>query len=234
MGFWQRLVSSDTHIGLRFDRFIYSLIIASLVLFALETLPEAEPYQRWFDWSEWVIVAAFTFEYVLRLIMQGRSYAFSLYGLIDAVAVVPFYVSLGIADLRVVRVLRLARLFRVVKLQRYGSAWRRLRLAMSEIRDELVVFGGLTVVLVYLSSVGIYYFEHDTQPEVFRSIFHSMWWAVCTLTTVGYGDIYPVTVGGRIFTFVILILGLGVVAVPSGLFASALSRQTDRANRTMP
>ena len=78
--------------------------------------------------------------------------------------------------------------------------------------------------LLYLSAVGIYYFENTAQPDVFSSVFHSLWWAVATLTTVGYGDIYPITVGGRIFTFLILMIGLGVVAVPAGLLASALSK----------
>ena len=77
--------------------------------------------------------------------------------------------------------------------------------------------------LLYLSSVGIYYFEHEVQPDVFSSIFHSMWWAVATLTTVGYGDAYPVTVGGKIFTFLILMIGLGIVGIPAGLIASSLS-----------
>jgi voltage-gated potassium channel len=89
------------------------------------------------------------------------------------------------------------------------------------------VYFGLTVVLIYLASVGIYYCEHDAQPEAFRSAFHAMWWAVATLSTVGYGDVYPVTVAGRLFTFLILILGLSVVSVPSGLLASALVKPPD-------
>ena len=77
---------------------------------------------------------------------------------------------------------------------------------------------------MYLAAVGIYHFEHDAQPGTFQSVFHSLWWAVATLTTVGYGDVYPITVGGRIFTFFILLIGLGVVSVPAGLVASALSK----------
>lgn len=149
----------------------------------------------------------------------------SFYGLIDFLAIIPFYLSLGALDLRSVRILRLMRLLRIAKLQRYGAAWQRLRLAFSDVKDELAVYFGLTVILIYLASVGIYYCEHDAQPEVFRSVFHSMWWAVSTLTTVGYGDVFPVTVAGKLFTFVILILGLGVVSVPSALIASALMKQ---------
>ena len=81
----------------------------------------------------------------------------------------------------------------------------------------------VTLLLLYFSAVGIYYFERDAQPEAFASVFHSLWWAVVTLTTVGYGDVYPVTTGGRSFTFLILLIGLGVVSVPAGLVASALS-----------
>ena len=81
--------------------------------------------------------------------------------------------------------------------------------------------------MLYLASVGIYHFEHIAQPDIFASVFHSFWWAVATLTTVGYGDIYPITLGGKIFTFAILMVGLGFVAIPTGLFASALSKARD-------
>jgi len=94
-----------------------------------------------------------------------------------------------------------------------------------------VLFGCIAMILLYLSAVGIYYFENAAQPEKFKSIFHSLWWALATLTTVGYGDIYPVTAGGQFFTFFVLMLGLGVVAVPTGLIASALS-QARNENKT--
>ena len=80
-----------------------------------------------------------------------------------------------------------------------------------------------TLIVFYLSSVGIYYFENEAQPEAFASVFHSLWWSVATLTTVGYGDVYPITVGGKIFTFIILMVGLGIVGIPAGLIASSLS-----------
>ena len=218
----KNLTNSETSTGRIFDRIIYALILLSLLLFALDTLPEAERFKTWLLWSEIVIVAIFTFEYVLRTIDRGLKYTFSFFGMIDLLAILPFYVSLGVVDLRSIRILRLLRLLRMAKLQRYGSAWRRIWLAFGDIKEELAVYFGLIVVLIYLASVGIYYCEHDAQPEAFCSVFHAMWWSICTLTTVGYGDVYPVTFAGRLLTFVMLILGLSVVAVPSGLLASAM------------
>jgi voltage-gated potassium channel len=95
---------------------------------------------------------------------------------------------------------------------------------MKLIKQELVLFFAVTIMLLYMGGVGIYYFENSAQPEAFSSIFHSLWWSLITLTTVGYGDIYPITVGGKIFTFFILMIGLGIVAVPTGLFASAVAK----------
>jgi voltage-gated potassium channel len=98
------------------------------------------------------------------------------------------------------------------------------RVAFKLIKEELVLFFVVTVMTLYVSGMGIFYFEKPAQPEVFESMFDGLWWAVVTLTTVGYGDSYPVTVGGKIFTFVILFIGLAIVAVPTGLFATALSK----------
>ena len=100
----------------------------------------------------------------------------------------------------------------------------RFHIAFGIVREEVVLFICFALFLLYLSALGIYHFEHQAQPEVFASVIHSLWWAVATLTTVGYGDIYPVTVGGKIFTFFILIIGMGIVAVPAGLVASALTK----------
>ena len=167
----------------------------------------------------------FTLEYILRIYVadRKRDYILSFYGIVDLIAIAPFYLSIGI-DLRSLRILRMLRLFRLFKLVRYNSAMRRFSRAFSIAKEEVVIFGIVTIMLLYLSAVGIYYFENEAQPEQFKSIFHSFWWAVATLTTVGYGDVYPVTIGGRVFTFLILMVGLGIVAVPAGLLASALSK----------
>lgn len=152
---------------------------------------------------------------------RKRDYVFSFYGIVDLLAILPFYLTLAI-DLRAIRIIRLLRLFRLLKIARYSKAVDRYRIAFKEIKEELVIFFSATCFLIYVSAVGIYYFENTAQPEAFSSIFHSLWWAVATLTTVGYGDVYPITAGGKIFTFMILMVGLSVVAVPAGLLASAL------------
>ena len=217
---------TDSRSGRIFAWIIQILIILSLVTFSISTLPELSKETKRFLWIiEAITVAIFSVEYVLRILVADRKlkYIFSFYGIIDLMAILPFYLNFGM-DLRSVRVFRLVRMVRIIKLIRYSHAVRRFHRAFAIARDELILFFCVTLMLLYLSAVGIYYFEFPAQPEQFKSVFHSLWWAVATLTTVGYGDIYPVTVGGRIFTFIVLMVGLGIVAVPTGLFASALSQ----------
>lgn len=203
-----------------------ALIVLSLMAFAVETLPDLSPEWRLgLHRFEVATVTVFTLEYFLRLVW-GRprmSYAFSFYGMVDLLAILPFYLTTGL-DLRSLRAFRLLRLFRLLKLVRYSAAMQRYHRAFLIAREELIFFGIISLIMLYLSAVGIYYFENQAQPEAFASVFHSLWWAVATLAAVGYGDVIPVTVGGKVFTFFVLIIGLGVVAVPSGLFASALSK----------
>lgn len=201
------------------------LIVLSLVAFAFETLPNlSTEWRRILRVFEIFSVAIFTVEYVLRIALSrpARSYLFSFFGVIDLLAILPFYLATGL-DLRSLRAFRLLRLFRILKLARYSAAAQRYHRAFLIAREELVLFGTTALIAPYLAAVGIYYFENAAQPEKFSSVFDSLWWALATLTTVGYGDVYPVTTGGRIFTFVVLVIGLGVVAVPSGLIATALS-----------
>lgn len=217
---------SDTAAGRVFDLSMLSLVIFSIITFSIETLPNLSPVVREaLRISEIIITLVFTIEYFLRVATAPRKlgYVFSFYGLIDLVAILPFYLSLGV-DLRSVRVFRLFRVFRIFKLTKYSKALNRFRKAFSYAKEEVILFGLTTLMLLYLSAVGIYYFEHEAQPEHFKSILHSLWWAVTTLTTVGYGDAYPITAGGKLFTFLILMIGLGIVAVPAGLVASALSK----------
>jgi voltage-gated potassium channel len=217
---------NDTTAGRVFDLTIQLLIVVSVITFSIETIPNlSDSTTQLLSITETFVVSIFTLEYLMRVYVadKKRDYIFSFYGIVDLIAIVPFYLSLGI-DLRSFRILRMLRLFRLFKLVRYNSAMRRFTRAFSIAKEEIVIFGVVTIMLLYLSAVGIYYFENEAQPEQFKSIFHSFWWAVATLTTVGYGDVYPVTIGGRVFTFLILMVGLGIVAVPAGLLASALSK----------
>lgn len=217
---------NDTTAGRVFDLVIQLLIVVSVIAFSIETLPNlSDGTVQLLSLTEMVVVSIFTLEYVLRIYVadRKRDYFLSFYGIVDLIAIAPFYLSTGI-DLRSLRILRMLRLFRLFKLVRYNSAMRRFTRAFSIAKEEIVIFGVVTIMLLYLSAVGIYYFENEAQPEQFKSVFHSFWWAVATLTTVGYGDVYPVTIGGRVFTFLILMVGLGIVAVPAGLLATALSK----------
>ena len=216
---------SDTKLGKLFDLVVQFLVVISLLSFSLETLPNLSKNQIFIlKLIEIVIISIFSIEYLLRIFVTNKKfkYIFSFYGLIDLLTILPFYLSLTI-DLRSLRALRLLRLFRILKLVRFNKAINRFQEALKIAREEIIIFIFATCIVLYLSSVGIFFFENAIQPDKFSSVFHSLWWAIVTLTTVGYGDIYPLTLGGRIFTFFILILGLGVVGIPAGLIASALT-----------
>ena len=216
---------ADTVAGKAFDLMIQLMIIISLVSFSLETLPGlSDGIKAALRATEIVCVAIFTLEYCLRVIVatDKKGFVFSFFGVIDLLAILPFYLTTGL-DLRSLRAFRLLRLVRILKLARYNAAAMRLHRAFIIAKEELMLFLFAALIILYLTGVGIYYFENPVQPDVFSSIFHSLWWAVATLTTVGYGDIYPITVGGKLFTFFILFIGLGVVSMPAGIMASALS-----------
>lgn len=219
-----------------FSWVIASLVVYSVICFSVETLPDlSSSTVRFLHYSEIIVVTIFTLEYLYRIYSspQKRKFIFSFYGIIDLVAILPFYLAFAI-DLRSLRLIRFLRLARVLKLARYNKAILRFNKALLIAKEELIIFTIASLIMLYLSAVGIYHFEHEAQPEVFRSIFDSLWWAVATLTTVGYGDLYPITTGGRVFTFGILMIGLGLIAVPTGIIASALNatrRQEEIANK---
>ena len=153
--------------------------------------------------------------------------------MVDLLAILPFYLTTGI-DLRAVKVLRALRIISLLKLTRYNAAMNRFARSFALAKEEFTLFVIATMMILFLAAVGIYYFERDAQPEAFASVFHSLWWAVTTLTTVGYGDVYPITVGGRFFTFIVVMVGLGVIAVPASVLAFSANtgaRRRARAQR---
>lgn len=226
MSLKQIVEENDTLAGKAFDLVVQSLIFISLISFTLETVPDiSSKYGNLFNLVELVTVLLFTIEYALRLLVADSrlKFVFSFFGLIDFFALLPFYLSTGV-DLRSIRIMRLLRLFRIFKVLRYSKAIIRFQKAFASIKEELVLFLFTASLLVFVASIGIYYCESKAQPEHFKSFFHSLWWSIVTLTTVGYGDVYPVTTLGKVFAALVMFVGIGVVAVPSGLIASALTK----------
>ncbi|RCS42216.1 ion transporter [Bremerella cremea] len=216
----------DTPAGRIFDFSILAMVVVTLFSYSLSTIPNLSATGRiWLSRLETLSFAVFSLEYLLRIYVATpkRKYIFSFFGLIDLLAILPFFIGFSV-DLRSIRALRLLRLFRILKLARYSAAVRRFHRALIIAKEEIILFLSAALIILYLAAVGIYQFENEAQPESFGSVFHCLWWAVATLTTVGYGDVYPVTIGGRIFTFVILVIGLGVISVPAGLVATALAQ----------
>ena len=222
-----RIVVEDnsTKKGKIFDYTIQLLILLSLVAFSIETLPNnSDELIEFLYVFEIFCITVFSIEYFLRILISNKpfNYIFSFYGIIDFLAIIPYYLSS--IDLRFLRAFRVFRVFRAFKLIRYNKALNRFQIAYRIVKEELTLFLVVILILLFIVSAGIYFFENQAQPEVFKSIFHSSWWSIVTLTTVGYGDVYPITLGGKIFTFFVLIIGVGVVTVPAGLVATSLSK----------
>lgn len=210
--------------GVNVGRVMDVLILLSAIAIALETMPELPAQLRSLLFNfEVLLLAIFAAEYVLRLVTAPRParYAFSFWGIVDLLAFAPA-IALMTPQWQVLRTFRLLRLVRLFKLFRGSHAMERLVVAFRQVRGELAIFGVIAALMLYISAVGIYIFEHEAQPEVFSSIPNSLWWAVASFTTVGYGDMFPITPGGRIFTTFVLFIGLGVIAVPSAIITTAL------------
>lgn len=212
--------------GNLFSGIIQFLILASAVVFVLESdreVWELTKYTIYFIVLDWVFFVLFSAEYLLRVYIEPRKrdFIFSFYGIIDLLAILPSLFL--VPGFRVLRILRFLRIFRIFKATRFILAVDRLGAALREIQQELLALVILSLMFVYLAACGIHFFEREVQPEAFGSILDSMWWSVVTLTTIGYGDVYPTTPGGRLFTALVALVGVGLIAIPSGLLASALT-----------
>ncbi|MDE0481764.1 MAG: ion transporter [Candidatus Poribacteria bacterium] len=206
-----------------FSGIIQFLILASAVAFVLETEPALEKYENYFIIVDLTFLVLFSAEYILRIYTAPvkKEFIFSFFGIVDLLAILPSLVL--IPGFRVLRVLRFLRIFRIFKATRFILAVDRMIDALGEVKRELLALVILSSLFVYLAACGIYFFENEAQPEAFGSIPDSMWWAIVSLTTIGYGDVYPVTAGGKIFTALVALVGVGLIAIPSGLLASVLT-----------
>ena len=202
---------------------IQFLILASAVAFVLETESAFDKYETSFLILDWTFLTLFTVEYILRVYTapNRKAFIFSFFGVVDLLAILPALML--IPGFRVLRVLRFLRIFRIFKATRFILAVDRMIEALAEVRRELLALVILCSLFVYLAACGIYVFEKDVQPEKFGSIPDAMWWAIVSLTTIGYGDVFPITTGGKIFTALVALVGVGLIAIPSGLLASVLT-----------
>jgi len=209
------------------DRLVYGLIIASIIGIIAETHDISENARHLFGLFETVTYIAFSIEYIYRILQARKglgiqSYALSFFGIIDLLAILPFFLPFIIAvDARAIRVLRLLRLVNVIKIGRHNKAINTLIKVIRSVRTEVAVTLFASVVVVVFAGILMYYAEHETQPEVFNNMSQSIWWAVATLTTIGYGDIYPITAMGKIIASSLAFVGVGLVAIPAGLISAA-------------
>lgn len=210
----------------KFEIASLAVIVASLVAMTVDTLPDlSAATRRWVQVLEILTVAVFTVEYVLR-VWAHRRYATSGWGAIDMLAILPFYLAGVVAwtfeGSQALRALRLIRVFRVARFGKVGDTVHALSAALGRVRTEIFVATGGSVLMMYVSSMLVYYAERAAQPEMFASVFHAMWWSVATLTTVGYGDVYPVTVAGKLFAVLTMIFGIGLFGAVAGIMTSVM------------
>ena len=223
------------------DIFLVSLIFFNILMVILETVENLYvKYELFFRYFEFFSVTIFSLAYIGRVwsCVENKEkkesvgktrlkYIFSFSAIIDAIAILPSLLAFlfPTVDLRFVRALRI---FRLLKFSRYSNS---INTLLTVLWDQRKSFGAaffILFIILIISSSGMYIVEKDVQPEKFGSIPQTMWWSIVTLTTVGYGDVYPITTIGKIFGSIIIILGIGTVALPSGILASAFTEHTKR------
>jgi voltage-gated potassium channel len=224
------IFEADTPAGKAFDVALLILIILSVIAVMLEsTSTIAARYGTWLRAFEWVVTIIFTIEYLLRLYSAGNPlrYARSFFGIVDLLAILPSYLSIfipGAQSLLVIRALRLLRVFRVLKLAHFVGEASELRAALRASARKIIVFIGAVLTIVVIVGSMMYLIEGESNG--FTSIPVSIYWAIVTMTTVGYGDIAPQTPLGKILASVIMIMGYGIIAVPTGIVSVELAGVT--------
>ncbi|MCE2733088.1 MAG: ion transporter [Cyclobacteriaceae bacterium] len=229
-------IVSGYRVAYAIEYFLILLISANIVAILLETVPYYhQEYLHFFERFEIFSVVVFSIEYVLRLWtcaerphfkkrFEGRlRYALTPGALIDLLSILPFYLHLLPIDLRFLRIVRLLRLLRMLKIARYLSALNLIFNVIKDRREQLLVVIMFIVFLLVIASTMMYYVEHDAQPQLFSSIPATMWWGIVTLTTVGYGDMVPITIGGKVMAGIISVIGVGMYALPAGILSAGIA-----------
>ena len=224
------IYGTDTSKGKVFDIILLWVIIASIVLVMLESVKALDSkYHAFFNIAEWVITILFTFEYIARIVTVKKpsKYIFSFFGIIDLLSTIPKYLSLifgGTHALVALRALRLMRVFRILKLVRYVGEANRLGKALKASRFKIFVFLSAVIVLCIILGTIMYLIEGGLGE--FTSIPRSVYWAIVTLTTVGYGDIAPHTAFGQLIASIVMLLGYSIIAIPTGIVSAEITKQT--------
>jgi len=221
----------NTTAGKAFDIILLVAILLSIVVVSLESVKEFDPYDSVFEVIEWVLTILFTIEYIMRLVCVPRTirYATSFFGVVDLFSIVPTYLTLfdiGTRSLVVIRAFRLLRAFRVFKLVRMLSDAAAIRQAIWEARGKIGVFLTTVLIVVTVAAVAMYMIENTfaspNEPSEFTSIPQALYWAIVTMTTVGYGDIVPRTPSGKLLSALLIMVGYSLIIVPTGFISAEL------------
>lgn len=218
------------------QKILILLIISSSIIVIVET--ENDIYlknQNFFQYCKYFFGFVFTIEYILRIFtcgfikkyrgFKGRvTYIFSFWTLIDLLAILPLFIS-GVNETFLLRLFRLIRLFSIIRIGRYTNALRNVLDAISDRKQELIFAIAISTTVLIVSSTFMYLLEAELQPEAFGSIIRSIWWAAAALTTVGYGDVYPVTALGKVFAVISAFSSIGIVALPAGILAGSFTEK---------
>jgi len=223
------IYEADTPAGKLFDVILLLVILLSILLVMLESIESiGTKYAYILNVAEWVITILFSIEYIARIISfeKPKTYVFSFYGIIDLLSTIPKYISLfalGTHSLVALRALRLLRVFRILKLTRFIGESANFGKALKRSRAKIAVFISFVIVLCIILGTVMYLVESN-EGSGFTSIPRSVYWAIVTLTTVGYGDIAPITALGQFIASLIMILGYGIIAIPTGIVTSEMSK----------
>lgn len=217
----------------KYDFFLMSLILLNVIAVILGSVKWIETeFKTELFLFEIFSVAIFTIEYLLRIwscvieekysgsILGRLKYSLTPLALIDLLAILPFYLTFTVFDLRIIRIFRLFRIFRIAKAARYVSSLKLLARVFKSKKEELIITSIVMFILLIVASSLMYFFENSVQPDKFSDIPSTMWWAVATLTTVGYGDVYPITAEGKVIASIVAILGIGLFALPTGILGA--------------